>query len=403
MQDIVVAKPYKFVPPLPWAWLAYPIGWWMPRRVWKAYGALRPEYRGLDRLTASFNAGHAVVFAPNHCRPCDPEVVGILCSDLHRPPYMMASWHLFMQGSVQRFMLRMAGVFSVYREGVDREALRAATAFLASAKRPFIIFPEGIVSRSNDRLGHLMEGTVFIARSAAKVRAKTDPPGKVVVHPIALHYYFDGDLRKTVEPVLTAIEHRLGWQPQRDLKLVPRVQKVGEGLLASKEVEYFGHAQPGTIVERLPKLTDRVLGPLEAEYGLNKPEPITIERVKRLRAAIVPALVTEDLSAADRARRWRQLADCYFGQALACYPLGYLDDHPTVGRILETVERYEEDLTDKTTIHRPLRVVMEIGEAIEVSPDRPRGGAADPLMTQLRDRLNDMLAGLAKAERVWEE
>jgi 1-acyl-sn-glycerol-3-phosphate acyltransferase len=403
MQDIVVAKPYKFVPPLPWAWLAFPIGWWMPRRVWTAYGVLRPEYRGVERLTASFAAGHSVVFAPNHCRPCDPEVVGILCYDIRRPPYMMASWHLFMQGQIQRFMLRMAGVFSVYREGVDREALRTATAFLASATRPFIIFPEGIVSRSNDRLGHLMEGTVFIARSAAKLRAKADPPGKVVVHPIAFHYYFDGDLRKTVEPVLTAIEHRFGWQPQRDLKLVPRVQKVGEALLASKEVEYFGHAQTGTVAERLPKLIERVLGPLEAEYGLTKPEPVTIERVKRLRAAIVPALVTEELSAADRARRWRHLADCYFGQALACYPVGYLDDRPTVGRILETVERFEEDLTDKTTVHRPLRVVIEIGEAIEVSPDRPRGGAPDPLMTQLRDRLTDMIGGLAKAERIWEE
>jgi 1-acyl-sn-glycerol-3-phosphate acyltransferase len=403
MQDIVIAKPYKFVPPLPWAWLAYPIGWWMPRRVWKSYGVLRPEYRGLDRLTASFAAGHAVVLAPNHCRPCDPEVVGILCTDIRRPPYMMASWHLFMQGPVQRFMLRMAGVFSVYREGIDREALRAATAFLASAARPFIIFPEGIVSRSNDRLGHLMDGTSFIARSAAKIRAKANPPGKAVVHPIALHYYFDGDLRKTVEPVLSTIEHRLGWQPQRDLKLVPRVKKVGEGLLASKEVEYFGHAQPGTVAQRLPKLIEQVLGPLESEYGLTKPEPAPIERVKRLRAAIVPALVTEELSDADRARRWRHLTDCYFGQTLACYPVGYLDDRPTIGRILETVERYEEDLTDKTKVHRPLLVVMEIGEAIEVSPDRPRSGADDPLMTQLRERLTTMLAGLAKEERVWEE
>ncbi len=403
MQDIVIAKPYKFVPPLPWAWLAFPIGFWMPRRVWKAYGVLRPEYRGLERLKTSFAAGHSVVFAPNHCRPCDPEVVGILCCDIRRPPYMMASWHLFMQGAIQRFMLRMAGVFSVYREGVDREALRAATGFLASATRPFIIFPEGIVSRSNDRLGHLMEGTVFIARSAAKVRAKTDPPGKVVIHPIALHYYFEGDLRKTVDPVLTTIEHRLGWQPQRDLNLVPRVQKVGEGLLASKEVEYFGHAQPGTVAERLPNLIERVLAPLEVEYGLTKPEPATIERVKRLRAAIVPALATEDLSAADRARRWRQLTDCYFGQTLACYPVGYLDDRPTVSRILETVERFEEDLTDKTTVHRPLRVVMEIGEAIEVSPHRPPGGAGDPLMNQLREQLTAMLADLAKAERVWEE
>jgi hypothetical protein len=226
---------------------------------------------------------------------------------------------------------------------------------------------------------------------------------------VALHYYYDGDLRATVEPVLTTIERRLGWQPQRDLKLLPRVEKVGEGLLSSKEVEYFGRPQPGPIADRLPRLTERVLGPLEAEYGLTKPEPVTIERVKRLRGAIVPALAGYplagggELSEADRDRRWRQLADCYFAQQLACYPVGYLDGRPTVGRILETVERYEEDLTDTTRVHRPLRVVMEVGEAIEVTPERQRGGGGDPLMTQLRERLTAMLTELAKAERVWEE
>src|SRR5947209_14089312 len=186
MQDIVVPKPYQFVPPLRWDWLAFPIGWWMPRRIRKGYGVRRPEYRGLDRLKASFDAGHGVIFAPTHSRPCDPEVIGVLCSDFRRPPYMMASWHLFMQGGIQRLMLRMAGVFSVHREGIDREALRAATTYLTEARRPLVIFPEGMVSRSNDRLGHLMDGIAFVARTAAKHRARLDPPGKVVVHPIAL-------------------------------------------------------------------------------------------------------------------------------------------------------------------------------------------------------------------------
>jgi 1-acyl-sn-glycerol-3-phosphate acyltransferase len=402
MQDIVITKPYKFVPPIRWEWSAHPIGWWMPHRVWTSYGVRLAEIRGLERITASFTAGHGVVFAPNHCRPCDPEVIGLLCARLSRPPYIMASWHLFMQGRIQRLLLRTAGVFSVYREGVDRVALRAAVNYLVAARRPLVIFAEGIVSRSNDRLGHLMDGISFISRTAAKERARASPPGKVVVHPIALHYYYERDLRATVEPVLRDLERRLGWQPQSDLKLVPRVLKLGEGFLASKEVEYFGHAQSGTTAERLPRLVDRVLGPLEVEYGLSRPEPVTIERVKRLRAAIVPPLIKGDISTADKARRWRHLADCYFGQALACYPTGYLDGRPTVGRILETVERFEEDLTDTARVHRPLRCVMDIGEPIEVRPERQRG-TADPLMTELRERLTTMLNELAKAECVWEE
>ena len=45
----------------------------MPHRVWKSYGVRLTEVRGSERLAASFAAGHGVVFAPNHCRPCDPE------------------------------------------------------------------------------------------------------------------------------------------------------------------------------------------------------------------------------------------------------------------------------------------------------------------------------------------
>src|SRR5581483_44284 len=202
MQTIVIAEPYQFVPPYTGTLLTYPLRWWLPGKVRRGWGVAWPEFRGLERIRASFAAGHGVLIAPNHCRPCDPEVIGLLCIELKQACYMMASWHLFKQGRLQRWLMQIAGAFSVHREGMDREALRTATARLAEAKRPLVLFPEGIVSRSNDRLGTLMDGTAFIARAAAKLKAKADPPGKVVIHPVAMHYYFGGDLRKTVEPVL---------------------------------------------------------------------------------------------------------------------------------------------------------------------------------------------------------
>src|SRR5205807_7240117 len=122
-------------------------------------------------------------------------------------------------------------------EGVDREALRAATAILVAARRPLVIFAEGVVSRTNDRLNALQEGVAFIARSAAKIRAKAGLPGKVVVHPVFLRYFFEGDLTAAIIPVLEEIERRLSWRPQRQLPLYERICKVGEGLLSVKEIE----------------------------------------------------------------------------------------------------------------------------------------------------------------------
>ena len=148
-------------------------------------------------------------------------------------------------------------------------------------------------------------------------------------------------------------------------------------------------------------MIDAVLKPLEAIYVNGRSDPVTIERVKKLRSAIVPALIPGDLPVAESERRWRHLADCYFAQQLACYPIGYLDGEPSVERILETVERYEEDLTDVATVHRPLYCQIEIGPAIEVTPDRPRG--VDPIMTELRARLESMLAASAFLCRPWKE
>lgn len=402
MQNIVIAEPYEFVPPMTTTVWTWPLRYWLPSRVRKAYGVVSAEFRGKEKIREAVRAGRGVLIAPNHCRPSDPEVVGLLCCQLALPCYMMASWHLFKQGWFQRQMLRAAGVFSVYREGVDREAIKAATAMLVDGRRPLIIFPEGIVSRTNERLRALMDGTAFIARSAAKARLKAGRAEPVLVFPVALHYYFDGDLRQAVEPVLTAIEKRLSWQPQVELSLVARIRKLGEGLLGIKELEYFGTGQHGDIPERIRRLIDQVLGPWERRYEIAKPGDDVMERIKKLRGLLVNELISKTLDDAEKDRRWRALADCYFAQCLACHPGDYLAGDCTVERVLETVERFEEDLTDTATIHRPLRCVAEVCDPIEVSPDRPRG-EDDPVMVALRERLQAALAELAKNGRRWKE
>src|SRR3954462_7776556 len=111
----------------------------------------------------------------------------------------MASWHLFMQARLKRFLLQRAGAFSIYREGIDRAAINSAIEILENAERPLVIFPEGYIARTNDKLNDLMDGVSLIARSAAKKRAKLDPPKKVVVHPIALRYKFNGDINNVTK------------------------------------------------------------------------------------------------------------------------------------------------------------------------------------------------------------
>lgn len=399
MQNVVIAKPYRFVPP------RHGTFWWQLFRPFlapylrRSAGIVAVTCRGSDRLRASLEAGHGVMLAPNHCRPCDPIVLGALSYEVGRPFYAIASWHAFMHSPLRSFLMPRLGAFSIYREGSDREALKTAMQLTAEARRPLVIFPEGVISRHNDKLNHLMEGTALMARGAAKQRAALTPPGRVVVHPVALRYFFEGDVAATVPPVLRDIEHRLTWRPQDHLPVEERIARIGGALLALKEMEYLGAAQNGSIADRLARLIDRLLEPLEQEWVKGRREREIVGRVKLLRMAIVPEMANGTLDEAELQRRWRHLADMYLAQQLSCYPPDYLSDVPTPERLLETVERFEEDMTDSVRVHAPLRAVIDVGEAIEVAPDRARGADTDPLMVAIRAQLESMLAQSARTRR----
>jgi 1-acyl-sn-glycerol-3-phosphate acyltransferase len=394
MIPIVDEKPYRFFPPYAgtfWARLAAPFVPLYLRRVW---GIDTVDFRHPERLESSFRAGHGVMLTPNHCRPADPMVAGLLPQRLGRPAHFVAASHVFTAGGrFQAWLSRRMGAYSIHRWGMDRESLKAGVQILADARRPLLLFPEGHITRTNDRLGPLLEGTAFIARSAARQRAEQTPPRAVVVHPVAIRYLFLGDLAKTVGPVLDEIEHRLTWPPRRDRPLVERVQAVGGALLALKEMEYFGEVRPGALRERLRSLEDAILAPLETQRFKSPGRGPVVERVKKLRTAILPDLVEKDLPPTDREHLQKQLADCYLAQQLDCYPGDYLAPPTTVDRVLETVERFEEDLTDVARVHRPIKALVGIGEAILVEAGRGRG-ADETLMATIEERLRAMLGEL---------
>ena len=404
MQKIIVEKPYEFVPP-------YRTTFWSniirglrihQYYLWRSEGVDRYEVRNIERLRASIDAGHGVLITPNHPRTADPLAMGWLVVKGNCHVYSMASWHLFNQDWLTGWAIRAMGGFSVHREGVDRQAINLAIELLAEAKRPLVIFPEGATSRTADRLQALLDGVAFIARAAAKKRAKQSPAGKVVVHPIAVKYYFRGDVRRAADEVLSDIEHRLSWRPQRDLPLLARIAKVGSALLSLKEIEYLGQPQSGTLAERMNHLMDRLLGPIEQEWLGGVQSGPVVPRVRALRTKILPDMVNRRVTSGERARRWQQLADIYLAAQLSCYPPDYLS-RPTVDRVLEMIEKFEEDLTDKARLHGKLTVVLQVGHAIEVSPERDKRAEIDPLMVSIQKSLQSMIDELAAASPLLEE
>ena len=402
MRHILIEKPYKFVPPITWHWpqrLLTKIGTF-ESVLRKDHGVVDHECRNLDRLRESIKAGHGIMLTPNHPRTADPIAICHLCRETPVSLYTMASWHLFNQGWLSTFMIRLMGGFSVNREGLDRTAVDYAIDVLVNADRPLLIFPAGSTSRTNDRLMALMEGPAFIARTAAKRRAKTG--GKVVVHPIGIKYLYQGDIETTCGRVLTRIERQLSWNPNSQIPLVDRIVKVGNALLTLKELEYHVEPKPGeTLRQRQTNMVDRLLCPLEREWLGSEQNGGIQTRVKNLRVKIFPEISRNEVDQDERERRWEHLEQTYLAQQIDCYPGRYVTEMPSVDRLLETVEKFEEDLNGKCEIHGQLKVILDVDEAIEVSPKRDRDAPTDPLMATIRQRLEAKLAELQQESRMY--
>jgi len=397
MFNVVIEEPYEFVPPSYSEWWPTVVRLYLKRYLRKKYGVHSVECRGVERLQASLDSGHGVLLAPNHCRLSDPLILGELGKQINRNMHAMASWHVFKQDWFTRFVTQKMGAFSVYREGVDRQAINTAVDILVAGKRPLVLFPEGAISRHNDELMPMMDGTAFIARTAAKRREKSGNRGGVVVHPIAIRYYFQGDLEASVLPVIEDIEAHFSWYPQGDRSLVQRLNRIGQALLSLKEIEYFGAARTGDFYERVDAMIEDVLAELEERWQIKEQEEGVVSRVKNLRAAILPDMVKNNVSEEERRSRWKQLAACYYVQQMSHYPRNYVhrSQQNILEHIIETVERFEEDFTDQARVHGPFHVVLQVGEAIEVNSQRDRSAAVDPIMQGIRTQLNTMIVQLA--------
>ena len=367
-------------------------------------GICEYEVRNQHRIQDSLDAGHSILIAGNHCRNADPMAIGELLYVVDSYAYLMASWHLYNQDRFSAWMIKHLGAFSINREGIDKEAISFSIKTLIDGERMLVIYPEGSISRSNDFMHPFLDGTGFIARTAARKRAKLADgkvSGKVMVHPVAFRYYFVGDFKACCEHTLSLLENHLDWEPQAHLPLLERIAKVAGGLLAEREEKYLGQAQQGCYYERIEALIIHILSEQEQKWKGEVQRGDYILRVKSLRPIIVPDLVKGNLDRQETISRRSDLYDLNFVQQLCYYPIDYLSGKTgkvTAERIIETLERLEEDLTDKITMPRRFKLVIDVLDAVEVPAEKlPRGAGSDPVMDEVRLRLEENLALSARS------
>jgi hypothetical protein len=398
---VVFDRPYEFVPPhrgtlWPSFIQTFRI---VDRYLKKSEGVVAYECRSLELLKSSLDRGDGILLAPNHCRYSDPLAIGWPARKLGTHVYAMASWHLFNQGILNAFAIQKMGGFSINREGTDRKSLETAIEILAGAERPLVLFPEGSTNRTNDVLKPLLDGVAFIARSAARRRAKQSG-GRVVMHPIGIKYLCESDITDWADAQLARLEQRVGWQKPMDQSILQRTIRLAEGLLALKEVQYFGDTKSGDLPSRRDNLISHLLGCAEQRLAMEPKDTEVRGRVRAIRSDVVSKYFAIVGDPAELVRLRNDAAAAELAQNLVSYPNCYLQaDQVTDTRIVETIQRMQETFFGKADCSIPLRVVIQCDEAIVVPTQRAPRGQSDPLMDQLRDRLTTMIAALSEEAR----
>ena len=154
-------------------------------------------------------------------------------------------------------------------------AFRQAVAILQSHRNPLVVFPEGDVYHTNERITPFREGPAAMALLAARKRAR-----KIVCIPCGIKYRYLEDPTPELLRTMDDLERAILWRPRPDLALEKRIYHFAEGVLALKEIEFLGHTCSGPVRKRVADLIEFILGPIEARYGLDTSEATVPERVK---------------------------------------------------------------------------------------------------------------------------
>jgi 1-acyl-sn-glycerol-3-phosphate acyltransferase len=385
-RDPLQRSPHRWSPKL-WPWLVRRTRPF--RRLWLARrcGLDRIEVQGLEHLRGALAGGCGVLLTPNHSDHSDALVLFEASDQLRQPFHFMACYQVFTQNNrLMRQFMRWHGLFSVDREGTDLQAFRQGVEILRQSPSPLVIYPEGEIYHTNDHLTPFRGGAAAIALAAAK-----NPTRPIVCVPCAMKFWYVEDPTPALLLLMDRLERRLFWTARPELPLIERIYRVAEGLLALKEIEHRGATSAGPLPDRLAVLIETILQRVQARGQLT-PGGTVPERVKALRQHTMKRLAAAAPDA-DRLPDMQNLDDLFSVVQLYSYPGDYVSKNPSVERVAETLDKFEEDVLQAAlpAVRGRRNVCVRFGEPLPVERVPGRRDAAAGLTDALEERVQELL------------
>jgi 1-acyl-sn-glycerol-3-phosphate acyltransferase len=344
---------------------------------------------GLAHVQQALAEGAGVLVTPNHSFHYDSYVLIEAAHRIGRPFHFLTAWQVFaMSKWHEQEVLQRHGCFSINREATDLQAFKTAVEILRADRHPLVIFPEGDIYHTGDRVTPFRDGAAAIAMSAAK---KADRP--VVCIPTALKCVYLNDPTPELAKLMTRLEESLHWRPRPELPLHERIYRFAEGLLALKEYEELGQPQTGRVAERSRRLIEAIVSRLESQHQVTSRGGFIPERVKEVRRAVIKAAEQDGTTPQSKSQLARDLEDLFFVIQLFSYPGDYVAQRPTIERIAETLDKFEEDVlrADYPGIRGTRRAIVRFGEPIVVPKEREAKGAVEKWTDLVESRVQGLL------------
>lgn len=345
----------------------------------------------IEILKHCLDAGHGVMITPNHSFHWDSYCLLDAADQIHTPFYVMTAWQVFSQsGWFECESMQRCGCFSVDRENTDLQSMKTAMDILQNRKEPLVVFPEGDIYHTNDRLTTLRDGAAAIAQMAARKSQRS-----IDIIPVAIKRWYLEDPTPSMCCIADQIEQRLYWKPQSDRSLVDRIHRIADGLLSLKEIEHLQGTRQGPLSERIAFLADFVLNKAESKYQVTARKPLIPERIKEIRRKIIQQRTDRAVqSTAIDLQSWTSdMQDMFFVTQLYSYPGDYLQEKPSWERQAETLDKLQEDVLGVSypTSHGRKTVTIRFGEPITLTAGKDKKTNPEEITAQLQHRIQTML------------
>lgn len=375
-------QPYC-TPPRSWPSSLTP--WWVKlsrkfrrRQLSKGQRLVEIDTQNIAAVTDAVADNKGVLITPNHAVHYDAPALYAAFDAVARPIHIMTAWQVFaMSTTFECWAMQRLGCFSIDREGTDRQAFKHAVQVLQDEPYPLVIFPEGDIYHTTDFVTPFREGAAAIAMTAAK---RSERP--TVIVPCGIKFWYLDDPRENLLAVMQQIEERLHLRVLADSPLQNRIHRLAEAALALKELDYLGYTCSGRLRDRIRGLLETVLSRLEKRYEIKDTSGTPPERVKSLRQEIIKRLEDEENppteGSSEQQQLHRDMEDLFFVMQLYSYRGDYLANNPSVERLAETIDKFEEDVLglDYPSVRGNRRATIRFGDPIELPPGKSKRTAA---------------------------